>query len=260
MARQLGVEVGSEIILVAPAADGSLGNDLFTLVGIIRTGLTAMDATHGYLPVADLQHLLALEPTRIHEVALRVTGPWDAPAAAEALTASLGDRFGPLAVEPWTEFRAELREYAILAESFNGVIVVIVFGMAVFGVANTMLMATYERRREFAVVRALGTPSRNVALTVVLEGLTLGIVSLAVGALVAFPLMVWWHNSPPDLGSIFGDFTMAGSLVRPILRVDYSTDGPVLSAIALLLTGVLAAAYPALRAVRIPPADALSGR
>jgi ABC-type lipoprotein release transport system permease subunit len=110
------------------------------------------------------------------------------------------------------------------------------------------------------VVRALGTPSRNVALTVVLEGLTLGIVSLAVGALVAFPLMVWWHNSPPDLGSIFGDFTMAGSLVRPILRVDYSTDGPVLSAIALLLTGVLAAAYPALRAVRIPPADALSGR
>ena len=65
-----------------------------------------------------------------------------------------------------------------------------------------MLMATFERRREFAVVRALGTPPSGVAVTVVIEGLILGILSLAAGATVTFALLAWWIRSPLDLSAV----------------------------------------------------------
>jgi ABC-type lipoprotein release transport system permease subunit len=251
------------LVLVAPAADGSLGNDLYTVSGVFRTGLAGLDASHILLRFEDAQRLLALDPGRIHEVAVRTTGAWAAPDVAPSLaqlrlSGSTSDD-GLVAV-PWTEFRAELREYALLAESGNMIILVIVFGMAVFGVANTMLMATAERRREFAVVRALGTKPGNVAGTVLREGLVLGAVSLAVGLAVALPVSFWWAAHPPNLARWFGDFTMAGSLVEPVLRVKVTATGPVFSGVALLLTALLASVYPAVRSGRVPPADALADR
>ncbi len=258
-ARQLMVEPGSELVVVAPAADGSLGNDLYTVSGVFRTGLSGLDAAYLLMRLEDGQRLLALDPGRIHEIVVRGSAAWEAPAVAERL-AALSEASVPLAALPWTEFRAELREYAQLAESGNVIILVIVFGMAVFGVANTMLMATSERRREFAVVRALGTRPGNVAGTVLREGLVLGVLSLGVGLVLALPLSFWWAANPPNLARWFGDFTMAGSLVEPILRVKVTTAGPVLSGGALLLTALLASVYPAFRSGRVPPADALADR
>ena len=161
--------------------------------------------------------------------------------------------------EPWTEFRPDMAEYALLAGSFNWIIVAIVFVMAIFGVANTMLMATWERRREFAVVRALGSPATGVVGSVVLEALVLGVVSLLIGAAVTAPLVFWWHAAPPDLSWIVGDFTMAGALVQANLRVEPSLEAPLLSAAGLMVTVLLAGLYPAIRSARQPPADILSG-
>jgi ABC-type lipoprotein release transport system permease subunit len=135
----------------------------------------------------------------------------------------------------------------------------IVFGIAIFGVANTMLMATFERRREFAVLLALGTTPLQVVAAVLWEAIALGALSLLAGALLTFPVMVWWHEAPPDLGFLFGDFTMLGALMRPVLRVEYNPLIWLEAAGALLLTALLAALYPAASASRIPPADTLSG-
>jgi putative ABC transport system permease protein len=135
----------------------------------------------------------------------------------------------------------------------------IVFAIAIFGVANTMLMATFERRREFAVLLALGTTPSQVVLTVLFEALALGVLSLAVGALITFPLMFWWHTAPPDLSFLYGDFTMFGALMRPVLRVEYNVPMWFWSALSLMLTALVAAVYPAAHAARVPPADTLSG-
>jgi ABC-type lipoprotein release transport system permease subunit len=260
MADLLGVEVGEEVVLVAPAADGSLGNDLYRVSGVFRTGMAVLDRSLSILPIGSLQELMALPENRVHEIAASVEDPWAAAALGDSLAAALVARGldYPVLPRPWTVFRAELAEYADLAGAVNGIIVGIVFVMAVFGVANTMLLGTFERRREFAVVRALGTPPHNVARTVVYEGMILGVVALAAGALITMPVMYWLHNYPPDLSNLFGDFTMAGAVVRPVLRADYTLDGPLFSAVALLITSILSALYPAYRAVKIPPADALA--
>jgi ABC-type lipoprotein release transport system permease subunit len=97
-----------------------------------------------------------------------------------------------------------------------------------------------------------------VALTVVYEGLIMGVLALLAGAAVSVPVLYWLHNYPPDLSNLFGDISMAGAVIRPVLRADYSVAGPVASAIGLLVTSILAALYPAYRAVKILPADALA--
>ncbi len=96
-------------------------------------------------------------------------------------------------------------------------------------------------------------------LTVLYEALALGVLSLLVGAAVTFPLMFWWHNAPPDMSWIYGDFTMFGAPMRPTLRVEYNSTAAVWAAVALLFTAFVAALYPAARASRVPPADTLSG-
>ncbi len=71
--------------------------------------------------------------------------------------------------------------------------------------------------------------------------------------------MAWWHNAPPDLSWLYGDFTIVGALIRPVLRVEYSLSMAIWTAVALLATALVAAAYPAARAARLPPADVLAG-
>ena len=259
MARQLGLSLGEELVVVAPAADGSLGNDLFTLVGLFRTGTPMLDANYALLPLPDLQYLMAMEPWRIHEIAVTVTRPWDTDAIAASLVPTL-DGDVAMDVRTWAQLRPELAESVELMESMYFVIILIIFGMAVFGVANTMIIGTFERQKEFAVVRALGTTASGVGRTVVYEGIILGALSLVAGALITAPVMVWFHNAPPNLASIVGSFTWAGSVWQPILRVEYSTSAPLVSALALFLTAVFAAVYPAWKATRVPPADALAGR
>jgi ABC-type lipoprotein release transport system permease subunit len=259
LARQLAVGVGDEVVLVAPGADGSMGNDLFEVVGIFHSGLGFLDRTYGVLPLDSLQTLIVMDPGRIHEISVATADPWIAAETSARLRTTLAPLGLDIVVAPWTELRPEMVEYVALGESFYFVIIAIVFVIAMFGVANTMLMGTFERRREFAVLLALGTGPRYIVLTVLYEAAALGALSLAVGFVVTLPLMVWWHNAPPDLGWLYGEVTLMGALLRPSLRVEYDVAVWIWSALALLLTALLAAVYPAAKAARVPPADALSG-
>jgi len=259
MARQLEVGMGDEVVLVVPAADGSMGNDLFRVAGIYRSGMAELDNAYALVPIDSLQSLVALAPGRIHEIAAATTDAWLAPEAAERIAVALAPTGLDIEVVPWTVLRPDMLDYTRLVESWYFIIIGFVFAIAIFGVANSMLMATFERRREFAVMLALGTTPVQIVLTVLYEALALGVLSLLVGAAVTLPLMMWLHNAPPDLSFIYGDFTMFGALMRPTLRVEYNLPIAVWAAGALLFTALVAALYPAAKAARVPPADTLSG-
>ena len=259
MARRLELQVGDEVILVAPAADGSMGNDIFRVCGLYRTGMAELDGAFALVPIRSLQRLLALDPGRIHEIALSTTDPWLAPEAGRRLAVGLAPLGVELDVLDWTGLRPEMLEYSLLMDSYYSIVVIIVFAIALFGVANTMLMSTFERRREFSVMLALGARPHQILLTVISEATALGWISLALGVAVTFPLIAWWHHSPIDLSWIYGDLTMLGALIRPVLRIEYNFPMSVWTGLALLLTAVTAGLYPAARAAWMPPADTLSG-
>ncbi|MGB5302869.1 MAG: FtsX-like permease family protein, partial [Gemmatimonadota bacterium] len=186
--------------------------------------------------------------------------PWAADAAATAVAAEVAGQPEPLAVRPWTKFRPEMVEYARLVSSMEWMLIVFIFGMAIWGVANTMLMSSYERRREFAVLLALGGGPGLIVRSVLAEALVLGVVALLAGLAVTLPILAWWKAAPPDMSWVYGGFTMAGGLMRPILRVEWPTSMIFITAGAMFVTALAAALYPAYRSSRVPPADTLAGR
>ena len=105
MARQLVVDVGDEVVVVAPGADGSMGNDLFQIAGTFRTGLAEIDTSFVVLPFVDLQALIVLDPGRIHEVAVSTADPWIAEATAERLAGLLNPMGLDIEVASWTDLR-----------------------------------------------------------------------------------------------------------------------------------------------------------
>ncbi len=260
LARQLRTGIGEEVVLGAPAADGSMGNELFTVSGIVRTGIPEVDAAQVILQLDDLQFLVALGPDDVHEVAMAVRNPWDAPEVAERLSVGLSGLGTNIEVEPWTRFRPELVEFANLIGGMNWVILLVIFLMAAFGVANTMLMGTFERRREFAVVKALGMKPHRIMAMVGGEAVVLGLLAVAAGAVIALPLVLWLVHFPLDLTPLAGEQMFLDGLFRFVLRVEHSWGNPIRAAVGLILTATLAAIYPALRAIQVPAAEALAGR
>ena len=260
MARQLSAAVGDELVVVASGADGSMANDLYRLVGMFRSGLTELDATFAVMPIGDLQVLMVLPPNRIHEIAISTTDPWIADTTALRLRETLPGVEPAIEIVSWTVLNPAMVDYVALADSMYFIIIFIVFGIAVFGVANATLLATYERRREFAVMLALGATPRSIWSTVVSEAFAVALVSLVLGAVLIFPVMVWFHNAPPDMSWLLdSDVTLMGALLSPSLRVEYNPSFWLMCAVALIVTAVIAALYPAFRAGRTPPADTLSG-
>ncbi len=259
MARQLALSVGDELIVVAPGADGSMANDLYTVTGIFRTGLLEFDASTVVMPVVDLQTLVVLDPGRVHEIAVTTEDPSRAGVTATRLATALGAPERAVVVAPWTDLNPVLAQYVALADSMYWIFIIIIFSVASFGIANTMLMATFERRREFAVMLALGASPRSVVGTVLYEAVAIGVIGLGLGTAVTVPLMAWFYAAPPDLAWLYGNVTLEGVLLTPTLRV--GTNVPVWSwaTIGLILTALVSALYPAVRAARVPPADTLSG-
>ena len=260
MAETMAIGLGEEVVLVAPAADGSTGNELFTVAGIFGLGMGGFDDSYVLLDLGSLQDLMAMDRGRIHEVAIAVERTGGADAVAERVEQAVASVSEGLRVEPWSVFHRQLYFMTSVMDAMNAVVAVLIFGMAIFGVANTMLLATFERRREFAVVRSLGASAGSVARVVVCEGLFLGLVALGAGAVLAVPVLVYFHEFPIDLSAFVGTYSIMGSAIRPMLSAEYSWDGPLVTALALVLTGVASALYPAWRATRVPPADALASR
>ena len=259
MGRQLSVGVGDELILVGSGADGSMANDLYTVAGIYRTGLVEFDASTVVMPIGDLQSLVALEPNRVHEIAIATVEPDLARETALRLSAALDAPAREIVVASWAELNPVLAEYVAVGESFYWLIIVIVFTVAAFGIANTMLMATFERRREFAVMLALGSTPWAIMGIVVSEALAIGAVSLAGSAAFVFPMMAWLYNAPPSLEWLYGNVTLQGVLLTPSLRVGYNVPAWTWASVGLFVTALVSALYPAARAARTPPADTLSG-
>ena len=72
LASTIGIELNSEIVLLTQAVDGSMGNDVYTVVGILHTGLDSVDRSLVLMSLSSLQDLLHLTPGRIHEVGIKL--------------------------------------------------------------------------------------------------------------------------------------------------------------------------------------------
>ena len=258
LATTIGVEVGSEIVLLTPAADGSTGNDLYTVVGMFHTGLDAMDRNLVLMPLPSLQELLRLPPGRIHEVGIKLLDS-DITAAtktAAALEVQLSKSF-PVRVRAWPELAPELADYVQFNRRVTFILFLIFFLLAVMGIVNTMLMAIVARTRELGMLLAVGMRPVQLVGLIVAEAAILAGGSLVLGAALGSPVLWYLQVHGLYLGGSRGAISLGGVVVGPLWYGRQDFTAYTQAALGLAVIAVVSALYPALRAARFRPAEAL---
>jgi len=256
LATTIGLDVGSEIVLLTTAVDGSMGNDLYTVAGMFHTGLDAMDSGLVLMPLASLQELLRLPPGRIHEVGIKLNDIDTATTTAAALETQLSKTL-PVRVRPWEELAPELADYVQFNRRVTFILFSIFFLLAVMGIVNTMLMAIIERRRELGMLMALGMRPVQVVGLIVAEAASLAVASLVLGGVLGSPLLWYLQVHGLNLGREGGAVSLAGIVVGPLWYGRQDFTAYIQAALGLGITALASALYPALRAARFRPAEAL---
>ena len=257
LAGTIRVRVGSEIVVLTQAADGSMGNDLYTVGGIFHTGLEDMDRSLVLMPVSSLQDLLHLAPGRIHEVGVKLYDIAGAAAVAADLAIQLGKTLS-VRVMPWPELAPDLAEYVEFNRGVTFVLFFIFFLLAVIGIMNTMLMAVFERTREFGMLMALGMRPAQVVALILAEAAGLAGASLILGGAIGAPLLWYLQAHGLDLGGKTGGVvTIAGVVVGRLWYGRQDFPAYAQAAIGLGIIALLSALYPAWRAAHLRPTAAI---
>lgn len=252
LAERLRVRLGEKIVLMAPAADGTLGSAALRITGIVETGNDMFDRTMAVTNLAVARELLAV-PGDVSTIAVRLYNIEAAEAAIPALATSLTTT--EQQIVSWKMLLPEVVQTLDLIRVNLRVILLIVFVVVALGVMNTLLMAVLERRREFGLQLALGTQPTQIVRTVFYESLVLGALGLGAGMITGALIVGYFHTVGFDLSaySVTGRFPGLTSVIYPVILV----ANVWLPVAALFFTSVVAAWYPAWRATRLDPVQAL---
>lgn len=256
LARRLGCGLGEEVVVVTQAADGSLGNDLYEVVGLVRTGIPQFDRGAVFLVREDLGRLLALED-RAHEVVVVGSGQ-----DATAVTALQGGVLALLddeevLVRTWWEVDPTSQQLFAMQGFTSWLLILFFFGVSAVGVINTLLMSVLERTRELGVMKALGMRPRGIVALVIAEALLLSVLSVLLGLVGAVGLNTYLVQQGIDFSVQGQGFELGNVSFDPVIHGRWTAAAIWQPVVGVLFFGVLAAIWPAMRASRLQPVDAL---
>ncbi|MBN1608894.1 MAG: ABC transporter permease [Polyangiaceae bacterium] len=216
-ARQLKVGVGDKLVLSGNDVDGQLVQEMARVKGIFRTGALELDGHLVQVPIGFGRKLFGLRPEQATEVGILLDSPDAETPMLEQVRTLLRNR-QELAVWPWQKIIPELSTFMKVDKGSNVVFQVVILLMAAFTIFNTVLMSALERKREFAVMLALGTPPRRVKFQLLLESVALGAVGSLVGVLLGSGVSAWLDGY--DLTRWLGDgMEVGGFLMDPVLHL-----------------------------------------
>ncbi len=252
LARSLQTSVGSEIIVVVQAADGSLGNELYTVSGILKTVGDEIDRGAAILHQDDFSELF-VSGNRIHEIALNARGKL----TLEELKGFMIPNAQGAEVKTWKELIPALADMVGIMDFAIAVFGSIFFLAAGLGVMNTMLMATYERMREFGILKALGTSPWRIIGNMAAEAFVLTVAASVVGLVLGVGGSYYFQEVGINTAIFAGGFSFSGLAWDPIWRAVLSFKVVVIPIMVMCFICTVASLYPAIIAARLDPVRAI---
>ncbi|HSN30095.1 MAG TPA: FtsX-like permease family protein [Kofleriaceae bacterium] len=258
LASSMGVHVGDELALVGQAIDGTLANDLYRVTELVDTQVDLVNRQGIVMDLREAQRLLGMGD-EVHEIVIHARDPATSAELARHLAASPALRGAE--VRDWRALAPDLVAMIQLIDVSWIVVLGFVFVAAAAGVANTMLISTFERTRELGMVLALGARPKRIVAMVVLEALALGLVGAAVGVGLGGALVALTHRYGLDLAQLTGggptQLSFAGMSWSLTLYPTLDLVDVTRVVIAVVATSLVASAWPAIRAARLQPVQAL---
>ena len=250
LVERLETALGRRVVILSQDSANKIADRGFRVVGIFDSEPQMIETAYVFIGLAQAQQLLRM-PGAVSEIGLITPDRNRLDAVLDRLRVAAPQ----LDVQPWTQIEPTLK----LTESVTDVILmiwyVIVFVAMSFGLVNTLLMAVFERTREFGLFQALGMPPSQILGQVLVESLFLLAVGLALGNLLALATLAATADGI-DLSAFAKGFEMIG--VSPMLYPMLKLDDALSANLLVFVLGLAASLYPAWRAARYVPVEAIT--
>jgi putative ABC transport system permease protein len=250
MAEKMNVRLRSKMVLTFQNLDGDITAGAFRIAGLFDTGNNAFDEFRVFVRKDDLSRLIG-DTTMSHELAMLL----DNPSLLDTTMTTLESSYPDLLVQSYKEISPETELFESQIQLSATIFTFIVMLALIFGIINTMLMAVLERYKELGMLMSIGMNKVRVFLMIMAETIMLGILSAPLGLLIGYLTVRWLNNVGINL-SLYSEgmqeFGMS-DIVYPELQSHFYWQ----LAIAVLITSLLASIYPALKAIRLKPVEAI---
>jgi putative ABC transport system permease protein len=251
LAGQLKIGLRSRIILRFQDLQGTLTGGAFRVAGIYRTNNTAFDGTHVLVRKSDLAELTSISSDKSHAIVVRLQNAEDAMQVAPEIEQDLKN----VDAVPWKELSPELGYITELSHTYLYIFVIIILMALAFGIVNTMLMAILERTREIGMLMAVGMSRGRIFLMIVLETVMLcttgGLIGIGIG------LLTVWRLSDTGIDLSIWATGLSEMGFDPIVYPEWDAAMVLNIAVMVILSGILASIYPAWKALKLNPSEAV---
>ena len=251
LARMLGAQLGEELVVVSQDAEGAGAYELFRVRGILAPISDATDRTGVFL-LADTFRDLFVVPEGAHQLVIRRPPALGLDAAA----AKVRELAGPLDVKTWRQLLPVLANLLDTAAGAVYILFIIIYLAVAMLILNAMLMAVFERIREIGVLKALGVGPGAIFGLMTLEAALQTLLAIGVGTAMGLPALLYLRSQGIEMLMLSGTSVM-GMSMQPVWHA-VASPSSVAGPIAILIAMVAVAAFfPALKAARIDPLDAI---
>lgn len=249
---KFGTKLGRKLVLMSQDTNREIASRAFRIVGTFQAEMESTEKQYVFVNRTESQKMLKLK-NGISEIAILFPDKPDNPDAYRALKGALPAR--NFEVHTWRELLPFQMAYLKILDGFMWIWYLVVFVAMGFGIVNTTLMAVFERMREFGLLKALGMKPWWILREVLTESLLLLITGMAIGNFLGFICIYLLSSSGIDLSALAAGAEYAGMtrVIYPAIEI----KDVFMSNFIVLFLGILVSAYPAVKAARFTPVEAL---
>lgn len=252
LAEYLEIGIGDSLVLLSSGFRGTTAAGLIPIKGIAKFGLPQLNNSTVYLPLETAQDFYGAYD-RVTAVAILSENSKKSAKLTNDLSDELGESFS---VYDWPTLMPELVQ-AIQADRGSGYIVLLVLYMVVgFGIFGTILMMTAERKFEFGVLVAIGTPKWSISRMLMIEMFTITMLASIIGIILSIPVIYYFNINPMEFtGQVAEAIEEYG--MEPFIR--FSTEPIILFAQAgvIAIISFVISLYPIVHTQKIKPVEAM---
>ena len=256
LARTLHADIGSEIVFVGQAGDGSMANDIYEVRGILKSVGSGIDGS-GFFMVDTAFRELMLVSHGTHEITIMRKDKNEELFASTDRLRSIVAEFGDYEVKNWKELQPLIAELMATSSGSMVIFVLIFYGAVGMIILNATLMSVFERMREFGVMKALGVSPFQIVLLILTEAGIQVTIACLFALLTGMPVAYYYQEHGMDFSSISGTATMGGIAFDPTWYCIITEQTFTTPVFYMYFISGIAVIYPAIKAARIIPVKAI---
>ena len=241
------VKVRSKVVLTIQDVEGEIIAGAFRVVGIYKTDNGMFDEMNIYVRQSDIRKMLKIDEG-LHEIAVLLNDH----DFAEPLATKYQEKYSELEVKPWLDLATGMRMMVDMVGVYIYYIVGIILVALLFSILNTMLMAVLERVKEIGMLMAVGMTKGKVFFMIMLETVMLTLIGGPLGLLISWAFVSYFGTNGIDLGGAYTEVGFA-SIIYPYLDNKSYLEVTYM----VVIMAVLAAIYPAIKALSLKPVEAI---